>query len=266
MERIDDLLKTRWLGRNFRYEKETASTNTLCYEMAEAGAPMGTVVMAETQTAGRGRKQRPWASPPDGLWFSLLLRPAFSPEAAAALTIVTAVGICRGLLYYPGLGAAIKWPNDILADGKKLCGILSEMKAEPGKLHYVVIGVGVNLTAANLPEELRAIATGMEDILTVAVDKKELLCRLLLGLESAYDQYFNGAKAELFAEWEDHAGFIGRKVVVNTPGGDVAGKAAGLSEDGFLLLDLGNGKGAKVIAGDVILKEEINHDNTDDSN
>lgn len=255
MERIDDLLKTRWLGRNYRFEEETASTNTICYEMAETGAPMGTVVAAKSQSAGRGRQNRSWVSPDDGLWFSLLLRPAFSPREAAALTIVTAVGICRGLMYYPGLGAEIKWPNDIYAGGKKLCGILSEMKAEQEKLHYVVIGVGVNFSTAQLPADIQKTAAGIEEILGVGVDRKEFLCHLLLGLESAYDQYFSGQKAELFAEWEERSLLMNRNVIVKTVGGDVEGKAAGLTEDGFLLLDIGNGKGVKIISGDVFLKD-----------
>jgi BirA family biotin operon repressor/biotin-[acetyl-CoA-carboxylase] ligase len=255
MERIDDLLKTRWLGRNYRFETETTSTNTLCYEMAEAGAPMGTVVVAKGQSVGRGRQNRLWVSPDDGLWFSLLLRPAFSPQEAAALTIITAVGICRGLMYYPGLGAQIKWPNDIYSDGKKLCGILSEMKADPEKLHYVVIGIGVNFSVAQLPADIQKTAAGIEEILGVGVDKKELLCRLLLGLESAYDQYFNGQKEELFAEWEERSLLMNRDVIVKTVGGDVEGKVAGLSADGFLLLDIGNGKGVKIISGDLFLKK-----------
>ena len=124
MNEIDSLLKTRWLGRKYYYTEETASTSTLCYELAEKGAPMGTVVVADVQTQGRGRKGRAWESPEGGLWFSLLLRPAFTPGEAAALTNVTAVGLCRGLMYYPGLGAKIKWPNDLFADGKKFGGIL----------------------------------------------------------------------------------------------------------------------------------------------
>lgn len=255
MERIDELLKTKWLGRNYRFEKETVSTNTLCYEMAESGASMGTVVAAHSQSAGRGRRNRVWVSPDDGLWFSLLLRPAFSPEKAAALTIVTAVGICRGLMYYPGLGAQIKWPNDIYAGGKKLCGILSEMKVDQKKLQYVIIGIGVNLSTVNLPQDIQKTAAGIEELLGIGIDRKELLCRILLGLESSYDQYFNGSSAELFAEWEERSLIMNRDVIVETVGGEVEGRVAGLSEEGFLLLDMGNGKGAKIISGDVNLKD-----------
>ena len=158
MEEINSLLKTRWLGRKYVYAEELASTNSFGYELAEKGEPMGCVVVADVQTAGRGRRGRSWESPEGGLWFSLILRPAFTPQEAASLTTVTAVGLCRGLMYYPGLGAKIKWPNDILADGKKLGGILSEMKVDGQKLAYAVIGVGINISSGGLSSELSGTA------------------------------------------------------------------------------------------------------------
>ena len=257
MNEIDSLLKTRWLGRKYYYTEETASTSTLCYELAEKGAPMGTVVVADVQTQGRGRKGRAWESPEGGLWFSLLLRPAFTPAEAAALTNVTAVGLCRGLAYYPGLGAKIKWPNDLFADGKKFGGILSEMKVEEQKLIYAVIGVGIDLRKAALSPELDGVTIGAEDVYGDCIDRKELLCHLLLGLESAYDQYFSGQKETLFEEWKEHSCLIGKKVTVKTVSGDLNGKPVGLTDDGFLLLDLGGGKGAKVISGDLVLRDEM---------
>lgn len=257
MEEIDSMLKTRWLGRKYFHVEEVASTNSLGYEFAEKGEPMGCVIAADVQTAARGRKGRSWESPDGGLWFSLILRPAFSPQEAASLTTVTAVGLCRGLMYYPGLGAEIKWPNDIFAEGKKLGGILSEMKVDQNKLVYAVIGVGINISSGALSEELGNIAVGMEDVLADSVDKKELLCHLLLGLESAYDQYFSGQKAQLFEEWKERSLVIGKNVTVKTVNGDVKGKPIGLTDDGFLLLDLGNGRGAKVISGDLILHDEL---------
>lgn len=249
MKEIESQLKTRWLGRKYTYLEEVDSTNLFCYRLAEKKEPMGSVVLAEKQTAGRGRKGNAWESPRGGLWFSLILRPSFSPMDAAALSIVTAVGLCRGLLYYPGLGARIKWPNDLMVDDKKICGILSEMKVEKDKVQYVVIGIGLNLSTAELSAEIAESAVGIEDILGESIDKKELLCRLLLGLESAYDQYFAGNKAEIFAEWQEQAMYIGEPVTVTTVSGELKGKPVGLSEEGFLLLDIGNGKGAKVISG-----------------
>lgn len=257
MEEINALLKTRWLGRKYIYVNEVASTNSFGYELAEKGEPMGCVVAADVQTAGRGRKSRSWESPDGGLWFSLILRPAFTPREAASLTTVTAVGLCRGLMYYPGLGAKIKWPNDLFVDGKKLGGILSEMKVENNKLAYAVIGVGINISSGVLSSELAGTAIGMEDVLGDGVDKKELLCHLLLGLESAYDQYFSGQKEQLFEEWKEHSLIIGKNVTVKTVSGDIKGKPLGLTEDGFLLLDMGGGRGAKVISGDLVINDEI---------
>ena len=255
MHEIDSLLKTRWLGRYYHHYEKTASTNTIAYELAEQGAPTGTVICADAQTSGRGRRGRKWDSPQGGLWFSLLLRPAISPKEAAALTAVTAVGLCRGLLYYPGVGAKIKWPNDIYADGKKCGGILSEMKVTENKLDYVVIGVGLDLSSAELEEELRPFAVGIEELYGSDIDRGELLCRLLLGLESAYDQFLNGQSEILFEEWKEQALDIGREVKIRTVNGSVSGRPVGLADDGFLLLDIGGGKGAKIISGDIVAED-----------
>ncbi|MGI5874703.1 MAG: biotin--[acetyl-CoA-carboxylase] ligase [Bacillota bacterium] len=252
---LEPELKTVWLGRHLEHFPSLSSTGTLCCQLAEKGAPTGTVVVADTQTAGRGRNGSHWESPEGGLWFSLLLRPDCPPAKAAALTAVTAVGLCRGLLYYPGLGARIKWPNDLFADGKKFGGILSEMKVEEGKVAYAVIGVGIDISSAGLSENLRAAACGMEDVFGDVVDRKELLCRLLLGLESAYDQFFGGREDLVFEEWKEHALFVGETVTAETVSGAVRGKVLGLSGEGFLLLDLGSGKGAKIISGRLLTEE-----------
>lgn len=249
MESIADELKTVWLGHHYDYMDSVSSTNTICYELAEKGAPSGFVLCADSQTAGRGRRGNHWESPKGGLWFSVLLRPSCTLQEAQALTLVTAVGLCRGLMYYPGLRAGIKWPNDIYSGGRKLCGILSELKPGETCPEYVVIGIGINLSTAGLTDRIVSEAAGMEDILCDSVDKRELLCRLLLGLESAYDQYISGQKERLFEEWKNHALLLGVPVVVETPGGELRGVPMGLTDDGFLLLDMGNGKGAKVIAG-----------------
>ncbi|MEE0775470.1 MAG: biotin--[acetyl-CoA-carboxylase] ligase [Bacillota bacterium] len=252
MKDIQEQLKTRWLGRNYIYREEVSSTNDVMKQLADEKAPMGTVVLAETQTAGRGRRGRPWESPQGkGLWFSLLLRPSLSPKEASALTLVTAVGLCRGLDYYPGLGVAIKWPNDILCDGKKLCGILSEMNAEPEKLHYAIIGVGLNLQSEYLSETVAPIAVGIEEILQEDVERGLLLCRLLQGLESAYDEFFKNGFDLLRQEWEERSMVVGKNVQVVTVNGDLDGVALGLSNEGFLRVKLESGKVAHVISGDV---------------
>ncbi len=254
MKGIEDKLKTRWLGRNIKYFDVLTSTNDKCYEEAEAKAPMGTVVVAGSQSQGRGRHGRHWESPNrDGLWFSLLLRPSLKPREAMSLTLVTAVGICRGLDYYSGLGAAIKWPNDILIDERKLCGILSEMKAEGDKLHYVVIGIGINIRTSAIASEVALRAIGMEEALSVSVDKDELLCHVLTGLESCYDEYFQNGAAELRREWEERSMMINKEVEVSTANGTISGEVIGLSEEGFLRILTPEHKVAQIISGDVVM-------------
>lgn len=257
MKEIQEQLKTRWLGRNFIYRDGVTSTNDAVKELADQKAAMGTVVLAGTQTQGRGRRGRVWESPEGhGLWFSLLLRPAISPKQASALTLATAVGLCRGLDYYPGLGATIKWPNDILCDGKKLCGILSEMNAEPEKLHYAIIGICLNLQAGYLSDTVAPASVGVEDILQEDVKEETLLCRLLLGLESAYDQFFQSGFGLLRQEWEERSMLMGKQVHVSTVNGDLDGVVLGLSDEGFLQVKLDNQKVAHIISGDIQLRGE----------
>lgn len=255
MNSIQEMLKTSWLGQNYLYFDEVDSTNNKAYEAAENKAPMGTVIAAGSQTQGRGRGGRQWQSPTgDGLWFSLILRPALSPRDAMALTLVTAVGICRGLDHYQGLGAAIKWPNDIWADQRKLCGILSEMKAEEDKVQYVVIGIGINIRTSSIQGEIAAEAVGMEEVLSQDVDTRELLCHVLKGLEDAYDAYFKGESQALREEWEERSFLINKEVEVITANGEIAGTVLGLSQEGFLRILTPDKKVVHVISGDINIK------------
>ncbi|MEG2638724.1 MAG: biotin--[acetyl-CoA-carboxylase] ligase, partial [Clostridiales bacterium] len=167
-----------------------------------------------------------------------------------------AVGICRGLDFYPGLGPGIKWPNDILIGRRKLCGILSEMKAEPNKLHYAIIGVGLNIRTTELSEDIARIAVGMEEILTEDVDKKTLLCHLLKGMEDVYDEFFQGKYDDIREEWEERSLLMNKKVKVETANGAITGVVVGLSDEGFLRIRLDSQKIAQVISGDITVLEE----------
>ena len=245
-------LKTVWLGRRAEYFSIVSSTADLCYELAEKGAPSGTVVIAERQTEGKGRNGSRWQESVNALHFAVLLRTDCPAKKALSLAPVTLVGLSRGLLYYPGLAFSIDWPNDFFADERKFGAILTEMNVENGFAHDAVISVNLNISSAGLPGDLQAFSCGMEDVLGCAVDKKELLCRLLLGLESAYDQFLNGQTAQLFEEWRDRARCVGKTVTIATSDGQLQGEVIGLSDDGFLLLDLGRGKAAKIISGKIL--------------
>ncbi len=157
------LLSTRELGRTIHHHESLGSTNEVAFRLAQDGAEHGEVVVAEQQTAGKGRRGRVWVSPPGlNLYFSAILRPELPPQRAPELTLVAAVALAEALREF-GTEAAIKWPNDVQIEGRKVAGILTELSAEPERVHFVVVGVGVNLNsqAGHFPEELREVATSL---------------------------------------------------------------------------------------------------------
>jgi len=215
-------------------------------------------VFAEAQTKGRGRLGRKWISPPGkGLWFSLLLRPALRPEEATRLTIVAATALRRAIANATQLRPEIKWPNDILINGKKTAGILTEMHAEPDQVKHLVIGIGVdvNLEAEEFPPELRQIATSLRAETGEAVDRPELACRILKELDAEYERLNAGRFSEVADEWEEHCTTIGRQVSIRLGERQLRGRAEALGEDGALLVRSEHGRLEPVIGGDVTLEK-----------
>jgi len=190
--RLQEGLRTKRLGRNILFSKEASSTNKWAKELAELGAPEGTVAVAETQTAGRGRFGREWFSPKGGLWFSVVLRPRLKASEAVGLVSVVCEAVVEVLQELYGLKAEIKHPNDVLVNGRKICGILSKMRTTGESIEFVVVGVGVNANfkvKKVLPEELRKTATSIEDELDRKVRVAELFRALLEKIEKLYDLY-----------------------------------------------------------------------------
>ena len=160
---LQSIMSSKWAGKNLLIFEKVDSTNNMLRTLAEQGAPEGTLVVAANQTAGKGRRGRSWSAPEGtSIAMSILLRPEFPPERASMLTLVMAMAIARGIREVTGLDAGIKWPNDIVADGKKLCGILTEMSTEMEYIRYVVIGIGINVSMKEFPEELKQKATSLE--------------------------------------------------------------------------------------------------------
>ncbi len=258
----DDLLSRlesiRVIGRDIRVFQETTSTNDVIEKLARDGVKEGVVVFAEAQTKGRGRLGRKWISPPGkGLWFSLLLRPALRPEEATRLTIVAATALRRAIANATQLRPEIKWPNDILINGKKTAGILTEMHAEPDQVKHLVIGIGVdvNLEAEEFPPELRQIATSLRAETGEAVDRPELACRILKELDAEYERLNAGRFSEVADEWEEHCTTIGRQVSIRLGERQLRGRAEALGEDGALLVRSEHGRLEPVIGGDVTLEK-----------
>jgi BirA family biotin operon repressor/biotin-[acetyl-CoA-carboxylase] ligase len=257
IEEVRDGLTTRVLGRmEVRHFRETDSTNTRARELAQRGAPEGTLVVAEGQTGGRGRRERNWFSPPFlGIYASVVLRPAIPAGEAPRLALLAAVAAAEAVREETGLDAAIKWPNDILAGGRKIAGILLEMATDMDAVDYVVVGTGinVNIPAEGFPEELRSLATSVLAETGCPVPRLRLLRRLLGSLESWYDRFRADGFAPVLERWKSLSGIAGRRVVVHVPGRDLAGVVADVDENGFLLLRDDEGRERRIFSGDVTL-------------
>ncbi len=247
---------TRVLGRDIQVFEETTSTNDVVERLARDGVKEGVVVFAEAQTRGRGRLGRKWLSPArKGLWLSALLRPPLTPTAATQVTVAAAVALFRAIRSQTGLTPEIKWPNDLLLGGRKTAGILTEMAAEPDKVKHVVVGVGVdvNLTASEFPEELRPIATSLRIATGQRQSRAELAVRLLQELDRVYELICTGRFEIVADEWEEHCTTIGRRVTIHQGGRPLQGTAESLDPDGALLLRTDYGRLERIIGGDVTL-------------
>ena len=258
----DDLLsrlgKTKVIGRDIRVFRETTSTNDVIEKLARDGVPEGVAVFAESQTKGRGRLGRKWLSPAkQGLWFSVLLRPDLRPQEATRLTVASATALRRAIESQTGLKPEIKWPNDILVQGKKVAGILTELSAELDHVKYVILGIGVdvNLSPGDFPPELRKVATSLKAELGKPVSRPELAVAILRELDQDYGRITSGQFAAVASEWEEHGTTIGQEVVIRTGDRQIRGRAESLGEDGALLLRTEHGHLERIVGGDVTLEK-----------
>ncbi len=244
-------------GRSFRYHDEIESTNVEAKRLAAAGAPEGTVVVAESQSAGRGRLGRRWTSPAGkGLLFSALLRPPLGMADAHLLTIVAAAAACDAIESLVPVNVRIKWPNDLFIDDRKVGGILLEAAGEQDAIDWVVIGIGLNVNTeySELPVALRRTAVSLKVASGQPVDRSELLARLLLALEESYlDAARNGFDGAL-GRFRERDYLLKRCVSVQTRRGPVVGEAAGIDEKGALLVQLPHRHIQRFHSGDVTLR------------
>jgi BirA family transcriptional regulator, biotin operon repressor / biotin---[acetyl-CoA-carboxylase] ligase len=257
----DDLIarlgKTKVIGRDIRVFEETTSTNDVIEKLARDGVKEGVVVFAESQTRGRGRLGRKWLSPAKrGLWFSVLLRPDLRPQETTRLTVASATALRRAIASQTDLQPEIKWPNDLLIQGKKVAGILTELSAELDHVKYIILGIGVdvNLSPGDLPAELRKVATSLRTELGKPVSRPELAVAILRELDHDYSRIASGQFAAVADEWEEHGTTIGQKVVIRTGNREIRGRAESLGEDGELLLRTEHGHLERIVGGDVTLE------------
>ena len=255
-EEIAAGLMTERIGRQIVAFNETASTNETAFKMAEEGAPEGTVVIAESQSRGKGRMGRRWESPSGvNLYCSIILRPPILPLQAVQMTFLSAVAVARGVEETTRLSPTIKWPNDVLLAGRKVAGLLNEMGAETEKVNFIILGIGVNINMEQdqFPLDLRHPATSLRIEAGRPVNRVEFVRALLREADTLYASYLAGGYGAVRDEWLARCAMIGRRVHVSYRDSAVAGLATGIDEYGALLLALDDGRVERVLAGDVKL-------------
>jgi BirA family biotin operon repressor/biotin-[acetyl-CoA-carboxylase] ligase len=249
---LSPLLNTHDLGRVVHAFETIGSTNEQAYRLAQEGAFHGEVVVAEHQSAGKGRRGRTWVSPPGkNLYFSVVLRPELPPQRASELTLVAAVALAETLID-AGAEARIKWPNDVQVDGRKIAGILTELSTEPDRVHFVIVGVGVNLNLARaeMPPELAEIATSLREARGEPVPRALFTAALWTRFEEWLDLHAEEGFKPVRSRWKELSCTLGAEVLVRAERSELRGIAEDIDESGALLVRTERGL-ERVLAGDV---------------
>ncbi|MDD2978946.1 MAG: biotin--[acetyl-CoA-carboxylase] ligase [Hespellia sp.] len=255
-EELTSLLDTRWAGKHISYFDTTDSTNNQAKAMGDAGAPHGTLVVADRQDAGKGRRGRVWSTPPGGsIAMSILLRPDIEPSKAPMLTLVMAMAVAEGISQTEKLDAGIKWPNDIVLSKKKVCGILTEMSTEITCINHVVIGAGINVNLTEFPEEIAKTATSLRIEKGEVIKRSELIAAIMKRFEYRYEQFMQTEDLSLMQE-DYHSILLNRekKVRILSPKEEYDGVALGINEKGELLVRRENGSVEEIFSGEVSVR------------
>ncbi|MEM3668729.1 MAG: biotin--[acetyl-CoA-carboxylase] ligase [Candidatus Bathyarchaeia archaeon] len=254
LDKLLEGLRTKRFGKRIFFSRVVGSTNELAKELAVLGAPEGTVAIAQTQTAGRGRLSRVWFSPEGGLWFSVVLKPKLKAAEAVRLVFVAGLAVADVLRELYGLKVETKWPNDVLVGGRKICGVLAEMSTLGEKVNFAVLGIGVNANfdvRKVFPEELWESATSLMNELGRKVKLEELFRALLERLDCVYEQFLKEGFNPVLERWKSYAGFLGKQVVVAGETEKLRGLALDVDSEGALVLKLEDGTIRRVFVGDV---------------
>lgn len=255
-EEILSGLKTRVLGREIAYRRELGSTQDLARSLATNGSAEGTMVIAEKQTSGRGRVGRSWSSLPGGIALSIILRPQISPAEAPKLTIIAGVAVAQAIERSSAIRPRLKWPNDIIASGRKIGGILTEMSAEIDRINHIIIGIGLNVNArrAAFPPEIQGLATSLHEEGGSPVSRVRLVQAILEELEASYETFSRSGFDPLLQRWKEFSNTIGARVSVTGGRETIEGTAVDMDRDGSLIVRKEDGNLERVIAGDVSLR------------
>ncbi len=248
--------KGEFIGRELVFLESVDSTNTFAMELAEKGSPHGTIVIADKQTKGKGRLGRTWVSPPkSNIYMSAIMRPEIGPKDATLLTVMAAVACAEGIKNSSGLDVRIKWPNDLVVYDKKLGGILTEMKSDPDRILFAVVGIGINVNAGlrNFPPDIRDTATSVKKELGKAQSRTAVVAEILKSMNRWHDILAKEGKRPLIEEWKRRLTTLGRKVRVFVGSESLTGIAEDVDGEGLLILRLPSGAARKISSGDVTM-------------
>lgn len=258
LSELEPFLNTEFIGRDIIYLDSIDSTNTYAKKAAEGQFREGTVVIADEQTAGRGRLGRHWVSAKGkGIWMSIMLKPDILPSDAPKLTITAAYAVANGLRNCCSLDAKIKWPNDIIVGSKKLCGILTEMSAEADEINSVIVGIGINANMGfeDFGEAVSDIATSVKLETGAAVSRKALTASVLNEFEKAYKAFLKyGSLNSFLGEYKNKSAVLGKEIRVISRKEEIIGIAVDISEEGHLVVRLADGALKEIMSGEVSVR------------
>lgn len=255
--KLNGLLRTERLGKVIHYQDEMDSTNTALLELGEKGASEGTVVITDRQTGGRGRLDRKWISPKGvNLYISILFRPEIAAFDSPLFTLIAAIALNRVIQNSCAQETKIKWPNDIQISGKKVAGILTEMRSKREMVDFIVVGIGVNI---NMDREymnqemgkVAYIATSIKEHTGKEINRSKFAADLLLELENCYQLFLDKGKAPILSHWTEMWGDLNKRVLVNLEDCTYEGTAVGIDDKGYLIVENEVGEVNTVISGDV---------------
>ncbi|WP_409301346.1 biotin--[acetyl-CoA-carboxylase] ligase [Peribacillus sp. SCS-155] len=247
-------LKTHRLGQKIHYQETVDSTQKIAHRLSNEGAPEGTIVIAEEQSLGKGRLTRAWYSPKyTGVWMSLILRPNIPFQQAPQLTLLAAVSVVQAIEEVTSLLPGIKWPNDILINGRKVTGILTELQAEADRIHSVITGIGINVNQQeqDFPEELNQKASSLFIESGQRISRAELIQQTLVKMETLYDLYLEKGFGPIKLLWESYAVSLGKQIKASTLTETLYGTALGITDEGVLLLEDGKGHVHSIYSADI---------------
>lgn len=247
---MTEITKMESIGENIIYFEEVDSTNDVAKRLAPKSKE-GTVIIAETQTKGRGRGRKEWISPPGGVWMSVILKPKIDPSCAPVLTLIFGLAVCKVIRSF-GLDAKIKWPNDVIIKDRKIAGVLADLHSYE-RVNFVIVGVGIdaNVNLQDFPKEFRENVTSLKSELGQEIEKRSLIQNILKEMDRVYNTFKSGSLSSLLQEWKKLSSIIGKTVEVHTETEAIKGEAIDIDKSGALIILLEDGSHKKIIAGEI---------------